>query len=76
MQLLTAEQAAQRLNISVKTVYQLVAKGLLPCVRPSPGGRTIRIHEEDLSAYLAACRRDQCRPSRVSGLKHIKMPTA
>ena len=50
--LLTAEQVAHILQISVSKAYALMASGEIPCVRI---GRCVRVKEEDLEAYIQRC---------------------
>ena len=76
MNLLTVKQAAERLNISEKTIYKLVEIGHLGCVRPSPRHRTIRIPVDALAAYLESCRGIRLRSAAAAGLRHIKTPAA
>lgn len=45
-------EAAQRLDVSVATVYALVASGKLGCYRIGNGRGCIRIAEEHLAEYL------------------------
>ena len=66
--LLTVPEAADRLRVSVQTVYALASQGRLPAVRIGTGRGVVRICEEDLQAYIASCRR---RPAPTS-LKHIR----
>lgn len=49
--LLTAGQAAQHLNTSVRTVRRLIAAERLPAVRI---GRLVRIRPADLAEMIAA----------------------
>ena len=49
---MTVRQAAQRLEVSVSTVYALVASGKLRCSRIGLGRGVIRISEEHLAEYL------------------------
>ena len=46
--LLTRQEAAARLGISVWSVRKLD----LPVVRPTPGGRAVRIRAADLEAWV------------------------
>ena len=48
-EMLTVEQVAAVLNVSRKTVYELVASGELPAVHV---GRLVRISEADLLEYM------------------------
>jgi excisionase family DNA binding protein len=52
--LLTVRDVAGRLGVSTATVYKLAARGDLPNVRVS---NAIRIHPEDLAAYMKRARR-------------------
>jgi excisionase family DNA binding protein len=47
--LLTAEQMAEILQISVSKAYAMMASGEIPTVRI---GRCVRVREEDLEAYI------------------------
>ena len=49
--LLTAEQAAQYLNISIWTIRQWVSQRRIPVVKL---GRATRFNPADLAAYIAA----------------------
>jgi excisionase family DNA binding protein len=51
--LLTVKQAAQRLQCSPATVYQLCAAKLLPHSRVGLGRGVIRIAEADIARYLS-----------------------
>jgi excisionase family DNA binding protein len=53
MRLLTAREAAEKLTVSTRKVYNLVAAGKLPHYRIN---NTVRIAEEDIEDYLADCR--------------------
>ena len=48
---LTVKQAADRLGVSARTVYDLVECGRLKCQRIGKGRGTIRIRPADLDAY-------------------------
>lgn len=48
-QLLTPEQVAERLQVTIRTVYQWLADGDLPAFKL---GRAWRISEEDLQEFL------------------------
>lgn len=50
---ITVDEVAIRLRVSRMTVYRLVRDGTLPAHRI---GRALRIHPDDLAAYLAAAR--------------------
>jgi excisionase family DNA binding protein len=49
---LTAEQAAERLQVSVRTVERMVAAGRLQERRPLPGSTTRRYHVDDVDAAM------------------------
>lgn len=51
--LLTLEQTAEILSLSLKTVRRRVEAGFLPVIRD---GRALRVHPEDLRRYIAARR--------------------
>lgn len=50
--LLSLRTAAQRLGLSVRAVYRLIARGDLP--RPVKVGGATRFFESDLTAYMAS----------------------
>jgi excisionase family DNA binding protein len=45
--LLGVRETADRLSVSIVTVYRLVERGALPCVRFTPTSR-LRFHVEDV----------------------------
>ncbi len=47
--MLTAEEVAQHLRVSVKTVYRWAKSGELPCTK---WGRTVRFLERDVEAHI------------------------
>jgi excisionase family DNA binding protein len=53
MRFLTVKQAAERLQVSAATVYQLCATRQLAHVRLGSGRGTIRIRDEDLAVFVA-----------------------
>ncbi len=53
--LLTAQEAADRLNVSLRTLRTRIAAGQLPVIRFS--ARCLRIRSEDLDAYVRSRRR-------------------
>ena len=53
--MLTVDQAAERLNVSVKTVRNLIRSGKLGHYRIGTGRGVIRISEEALDQHLAEC---------------------
>lgn len=74
---LKPKDLAQRLNVSLSTVYGLIESGRIACHRFGKGRGAVRVSEEDLAAYLANCRRDVRppdvpRPRRVK-LKHVHL---
>ena len=48
---ISRQQAAERLNVSVKTIDGLVKRGQLPAYRIGP--KIVRIDEHDIEAYVA-----------------------
>ncbi len=52
--MLTVKQVAARLQISLSSVYELIARGQLPAFRLGPRRGAIRVRPEDLASYLAA----------------------
>ena len=52
----TVKEIAQRLRVSATCVYQLIERGKIACHRIGTGRGTIRISEEDLTAFLTSCR--------------------
>jgi excisionase family DNA binding protein len=50
---LTVQQAAERLNVSPRTIYDLCEMGRLRCKRVGKGRGTIRIRPVDLEGCLA-----------------------
>jgi excisionase family DNA binding protein len=50
---LTVNQAAERLGVCAQTVYALIEKGRLRCQRIGVGRGTIRIRPQDLAGCLA-----------------------
>lgn len=49
----TVKQVAERLNLSLSSVYELVASNRLRALRLGTRGGAIRIRSEDLSACLS-----------------------
>lgn len=52
--LLTAAELSRRLSVPAKTLYSWAAEGVIPFYRLS---RLVRFSEEEVSAWLASCRR-------------------
>ena len=52
--LLTTREVAEKLRLQLRQVYDLIRSGELPAHKL--GHRTVRVSEEDLSAYLARSR--------------------
>lgn len=53
--LLNAREVAQRLGVSVRTVWYWTARGILPA--PFRRGRVTRWRTRDISQYLNGCQR-------------------
>lgn len=73
MHYLTVKQAAERLQISDKTIYQLCAAGRVAHHRIGTGRGTIRISEHDLAAFVADCKVDSGPDANPDALKHINI---
>lgn len=54
MALMTKAQAAEELQISVRTLEGLISRGQLPAYRIGP--KCVRVDSEDLAEYVAARR--------------------
>jgi excisionase family DNA binding protein len=48
---LTAKQAAVRLSVSIRTIYDLADSGQLPCQRIGKGRGTLRFRHEDVENF-------------------------
>jgi len=78
--MLKVSEVSRRLNVSQGCVYELIARGRLPCHRIGLGRGAIRVLEEDLNRFLAATRREKGeeaprlpRPPKTSiSFKHLK----
>jgi excisionase family DNA binding protein len=55
---LTIEQAAKRLQVSVRTVERMVAAGRLTEHRPLPNSSTRRYHVEDVDGAMIPAQQD------------------
>ena len=51
--LLKVEDVAQALGLTRSAIYRLVDAGAIPTVYPSLGGKSRRIRQSDLDAYIA-----------------------
>lgn len=56
VRLLRPEEVAEVLRVSVRTVYNVVRRGDLTACRIGLGDGRIRIHPEDLAAYVTQLR--------------------
>lgn len=54
--LLKPRELADRLNVSLSTVYGLIESGKLACHRIGCGRGAVRVSEDDLTEYLESCR--------------------
>ena len=72
---MTVKQAAVRLEVSVSTVYGLIAAGKLRCSRVGLGRGVIRISDEQLSGYLKAAEPGPvtAAPAPRLRLKHLRL---
>ena len=70
-------EAAERLEVSVATVYAMVARGKLRCSRVGAGRGVIRISDEQLEEYLKAAEPRVSPPAPASAprmqLKHLRL---
>ena len=77
--LLKPRQLAERLNVSLSTVYSLVETGRIACHRIGVGRGAVRVSEEQLAEYLESTRRETREPterrsvSRLPQLKHVRL---
>ena len=73
--MLKVKEVAARLCLSPTCVYQLVGSGKLRSQRFGLGRGTIRVSDEDLTAYVDGCRDTKTGeasvPSRPVHLKHL-----
>jgi excisionase family DNA binding protein len=60
----TVQQVAEKLEVSTKLVYALVAAGKLACTRHGIGRGVIRISEDQLAEYLAGAGQQESPPRR------------
>lgn len=67
--LLTVQESAARLALTPWSVYQMIGAGVLPVHRTGLRGRTLRIAEADLVAYLRRVR--SAAPSTDSSLSTL-----
>lgn len=70
---MTVQQAAEKIGISASLVYDLCREGIIRHTRHGmPGHRgTIRISDEAVAEYLAACERTRGTDDR-SPLRHLR----
>jgi excisionase family DNA binding protein len=75
MVVLTVAQAAERACVSNSLVYEWCKTGVLKHARYGRPGRrgTIRIGEEDLTAFLAGCQHKAHSSVGIPALKHISL---
>lgn len=59
-ELLTVQQAAERLNVSVRNIRHQIHQRRLPIVKI---GRLVRIERGELDAFIERCRVDSADPS-------------
>ena len=70
--LYTVAEVAKRLKVSARLVYRLVETGELACYRIASA---IRVAEEDMQAYLAACKdsRHHLAPRTTTQLRRLRI---
>lgn len=57
--LLKPGEVADILGIARSTVYDLLGSGAFPVVRVTPGARGVRVHSDDLTAWIDRQRAEQ-----------------
>lgn len=62
--LLTIQETAERLNVSVSLVYRLVAKGELPCYEIAS---CKRVSESDIQQFLDSRKKESVKIPRATG---------
>ena len=75
--MLTVKETAQRLNVSIATVYALVAANKLRCHRIGIGRGVIRVDPTDIDDFLESTRSEgtvQDAPAPQRPLRHLKLP--
>ena len=55
----TVKKVAERLQVSIGTIYAAIADGRLRCYRLGRGRGAIRISEEAIQGFLASSEREQ-----------------
>ncbi len=79
LSLLTVSEVAERLRVSVASIYEMVRSGKLRSMRLGPNRGAIRIRPEELDRYLAAVEHQPpttTKPARITPrvkLKHIRL---
>jgi excisionase family DNA binding protein len=53
---LSVEELADKLGVSISLVHELVTRKRIPCYRIGTGRGTIRFEEADVEDYLQSCR--------------------
>ena len=75
--MLKPAELAERLKVSLSTIYGLIESGKIACHRIGRGRGAVRVSEPDLAAYLESCRHEvQAVPVRTPHrlrLKHIRL---
>lgn len=72
----TVKEVAARLRVSAASIYNLIESGKLACHRIGAGRGTIRVSEEDLSAFLSGCREvtsEAPKPLPKQKLRHLDL---
>jgi len=59
-ELISLKATAQRLNLSLRGVYRLIARGILP--RPVKVGGSVKLFEHDIQHYLASLEAQRANP--------------
>lgn len=74
--LLTVRDVSQVLQVSVASVYAMVAEGKIAFLRVGTGRGSIRIDQRDLDEYLSTCRSERAEETMRSPrprLKHLTL---
>ena len=71
------KEAATRLDVSVSTIYGMIAAGKLKCCRMGIRRGVIRITEDHLAAFLSGSEPADFKPpapARQPRVKHLRLP--
>jgi excisionase family DNA binding protein len=74
--MLRLSQVAERLNVSVSTVYALASSGKLPVIATGAGGRGYRVTESDLQAFIEGARRVREEAVLPTNIRHLRLESS